>query len=153
MHVDLLCCFFAAVVQVEAFGVALIAHGVGLVVIERDAGDSALFVCVRSIVQVDKVTARMAVQVTFDTDKIIAAFVGHEFVGAILISHFVFVFICVRNVEIGDVAMIQAVGVLLRLVEQVDEVAAGSTAGVQVVVDERPPLCLVGGFQFFHHIF
>ncbi len=42
----------------------------------------------------------------------------------------------VADVEVGDEAVVRAVVVVRRLVEQVDEVAAG--AGVQVAVDDRP---------------
>ena len=123
---------------VAAVHVAVFAHGAGAGVVDPHSGHCMTGRDVLGVVEVDGVAADVTVQVAFLAFEVRAAVVGREVVGlAADRERVVHAGRAGLDVEVGDVAVVSAVA-LLVLVEQVDVVASGAL--VQVVVVERPPL-------------
>ena len=97
----------------------------------------------------------VAVQVALHALEVAAAVVGYEVIGESVESPvFTQLSAFVGEIEAGDEGEVGRVfEVVRRLVEQVDVVAASAAAIVQVLVDDRPALVLVGGLEAVHLAF
>ena len=144
VHVDVVTA--GTFIQVIARRTAIRPHGTALGVVEVDAGDSTV---VREssfgVEQINVFAAGAAaiVQVAITIHKVAAAFTADALIGASIVGQAAGRILSGLDVEVGDVAMVEAIAVALRLVEQMDVGGARAATLVQVIVDVLPSLVLV----------
>ena len=151
MHVDVVAA--SPLVEVAACRTTILAHRAALGVVEGDGLDGAVVVVALGIVEVDVGAFGVAVQVALHAFEVAAAIVWREGVGPVVADDaFRCRAACRADVEVGDEGG-AFIAVWCRLVEQVDVVALGAAACVQVLVDDRPALFGVGGLEGVHLAF
>ena len=161
MHVDVVGKLPAAGVEVVAHRVVtVLANNIAATFIGIEvnfANGFPVFDTGGGVVEMDvgAVGDAVAVQVALHALEVAAAVVGYEVIGESVESPmFTQLSAFVGEIEAGDEGEVGRVfEVVRRLVEQVDVVAAGAAALVQVLVDDRPALILVGGFEAVHLAF
>ena len=148
VHVDVVAT--STFVEVAACRAPILALRTALGVVEGDGFDGSVVVVVLGIIEVDVGASGIAVQVAVHAFEVAAAIVWREGVGPVVADDAFRGRAAGRaDVEVGDEGGICIVAAG-RLVEQVDVVALGAAALVQVLVDDFPAPSLIGVHERVH---